>query len=92
MTPQNAQQQAHKTEPDSNNVSTDNDKAQGLSLFQTIKSVLWAMIGVQSKENLKRDFSRGKASNFIITGLLFVILFVLALILIVNIVLHLALS
>lgn len=62
-----------------------------LSLFQTFKSVLWAMLGIQSKENLMRDFTHGKASNFIITGLIFVILFVLTLILIVNVVLHFAL-
>ena len=62
-----------------------------LSLFQTIKSVLWAMLGIQSKENLRRDFTHGTARNFIITGLLFVILFVLSLILIVKLVLHLAL-
>jgi hypothetical protein len=62
-----------------------------LSLIQTIKSVLWALLGIQTKENLMRDFAHGKASNFIITGLLLVILFVLALIIIVNVVLHLAL-
>ena len=62
-----------------------------LSLFQTIKSVLWAMLGIQSKENLRRDFTHGTARNFIITGLFFVILFVLSLILIVKLVLHLAL-
>lgn len=62
-----------------------------ISLIQTIKSVLWAMLGIQTKENLMRDFAHGKASNFIITGLIFVILFVLSLILIVNIVLNLAL-
>ena len=62
-----------------------------LSLIQTIKSVLWAMLGIQTKENLMRDFAHGKASNFIITGLILVVLFVLSLILIVNVVLNLAL-
>jgi hypothetical protein len=62
-----------------------------LTLFQTFKSVLWALIGVQSKENLVRDFSRGKASHFIITGLVFVTLFVLTLVLVVNLVLSFAL-
>ena len=66
-------------------------KTKSLSLMQTIKSVLWAMLGIQTKENLMRDFAHGKARNFIITGLLFVILFVLTLILAVNIVLSLAL-
>jgi len=62
-----------------------------LTLLQTFKSVLWALIGVQSKENLVRDFSHGKASHFIITGLVFVTLFVLMLILVVNLVLSFAL-
>jgi len=62
-----------------------------LTLLQTFKSVLWALIGVQSRENLVRDFSRGKASHFIITGLVFVSLFVLMLVLVVNLVLSFAL-
>ena len=62
-----------------------------LTLLQTFKSVLWALLGVQSRENLVRDFSRGKASHFIITGLVFVILFVLMLVLAVNLVLDFAL-
>jgi|TARA_R110001599_G_scaffold65069_3_gene183466 hypothetical protein len=72
-------------------VSNQDTQIKSLSLIQTIKSVLWAMLGIQTKENLMRDFAHGKASNFIITGLLFVILFVLTLILAVNIVLSLAL-
>ena len=62
-----------------------------LTLLQTFKSVLWALLGVQSRENLVRDFSKGKASHFIITGLVFVILFVLMLVLAVNLVLDFAL-
>lgn len=71
--------------------SSQTETPKTLSLIETIKSVLWAMLGIQSKENLKRDFAHGKASNFIITGLLFVILFVLGLILMVKLVLQLAL-
>lgn len=66
-------------------------KPKTLTLFQTFKSVLWAIIGVQSKENLVRDFSRGKASHFIITGLVLVTAFVFTLVFIVNIVLNFAL-
>tara|TARA_R110001592_G_scaffold91754_4_gene268280 strand:+ start:19028 stop:19282 length:255 start_codon:yes stop_codon:yes gene_type:complete len=77
-------QQAKEMEPQET-------KIKPLSLFQTIKSVLWAMLGIQTKENLMRDFAHGKASNFIITALFFVIMFVLTLSLIVRVVLHLAL-
>ena len=75
------------------NQTTENpsQKAKSLSLIQTIKSVLWAMLGIQTKENLMRDFAHGKASNFIITGLIFVTLFVLFLIITVKVVLSLAL-
>ena len=73
-----------ESEAQSKNVKT-------LTLLQTFKSVLWAILGVQSRENLVRDFTRGKASHFIITGLVFVILFVLMLVLIVNVVLSFAL-
>lgn len=77
--------------PNEKEAPTETTQKKQLSLFQTFKSVLWAMLGIQSKENLMRDFTHGKASNFIITGLVFVILFVLTLILIVNTVLHFAL-
>mgnify|MGYP000126000247 CR=1 FL=1 len=71
--------------------ANNSDDQQTLTLIQTFKSVLWALLGVQSKENLVRDFSRGKASHFIITGLVFVILFVLSLVFVVNLVLNFAL-
>ena len=69
---------------------TDNDSKQAhpMTFFETVKSVLWAVLGVQSKENLQRDFARGKASHFIIIGIAFVVLFVLTLIIIVNSVLQ----
>lgn len=72
-------------------IETHSEDAKTLSLIETFKSVLWALLGVQSKENLVRDFSRGKASHFIITGLVFVTLFVLMLVLVVNVVLSYAL-
>ena len=48
-----------------------------LTLFQLMGSVLAAMFGVQTNERRVRDFSRGKASHFIIIGFLFTALFVL---------------
>lgn len=65
-------------------------KPESLSLIQTIKSVLWAMLGIQKKENRLRDFTHGNAKNFIITALIFVFLFVFSLILIVQFVVRLA--
>ena len=47
------------------------------SLWQVTKSVLAAGFGVQSNANRERDFKHGKASQFIILGLVFTILFIL---------------
>lgn len=57
-------------------------------LWRVIKSVLHAMIGVQSEQNRRADFSSGKASHFIIVAILVVIGFVLSLLLLVKIVLY----
>ncbi len=47
------------------------------TLWQVAKSVLSAAFGVQKREILERDFQRGKASHFIIIGIVFTFLFVL---------------
>lgn len=57
-----------------------------LGLLQVMGSVLAASFGVQSKENKVRDFTRGKPIHFIVAGLLFTCGFLLALILLVNII------
>ncbi len=56
------------------------------SIKQTIKSVAWAFLGVQSDKNRERDFNRGTFSHFIVIGLIGVILFVGALITVVSLV------
>ena len=66
------------------------DKNQTPSLWQVTKSVLAAMLGVQKSENYQRDFQYGKPSQYIILGLIFVTLFILILVGIVNLVLSLA--
>ncbi len=66
----------------------DEPQKPNLSLWQTFQSVLWAMLGVQKHSNAKRDFARGKASHFIVLGILFGIGFVIALILVVRLVLQ----
>ncbi|NKF23793.1 DUF2970 domain-containing protein [Solimonas marina] len=60
----------------------------GLTLWQTLQSVTASMFGVQSRRNRERDFTRGKASHFIIIGLLAVIAFVLVLVAIVQLLLR----
>jgi hypothetical protein len=63
------------------------DDDEGLTLVQLIGSALAAGFGVQSSENRKRDFSRGKPGQFIAIGIIFTVLFVLIMVGIVNLVL-----
>ena len=67
---------------------TDRDNERdGISFWQLVGTTLAAAIGVQSKANKERDFSRGRPMQFIIAGIVFTALFVLAVIGVVNLVL-----
>lgn len=57
------------------------------TLWQMIKSVNASFFGVQSKENRERDFKHGKASHFIVIGLVMTLVFILAVTLAVKFVL-----
>ena len=50
------------------------------NLVQVVFSVLAAAIGVQNSKNRERDFATGNPLVFIIVGLIFTVLFVLALV------------
>ncbi|MBL6813728.1 MAG: DUF2970 domain-containing protein [Pseudomonadales bacterium] len=65
--------------------AVDND--QPLTLLQMFSSAISAMIGVQSKEKRERDFARGKASHFIIVGVVLTAIFVLTMAGVVSLVL-----
>mgnify|MGYP006426402327 CR=1 FL=1 len=58
-----------------------------VTLWQAIKSTAAAAFGVQSEEARQRDFANGSPGRFIIAGLLFTVFFVIALVVIVNLVL-----
>lgn len=66
------------------------DQEPPLSFREMLQSVLAAALGVQSGKNRSRDFSRGKASHFIILGVTFTVLLILLLLGMVKLVLHLA--
>lgn len=66
------------------------DSSSNPSLWQVTQSVLAAMIGVQSDKNRERDFKRGKASQYVIIGIAFTVLFVLTVAGVVKLVMHLA--
>ncbi|PWG61111.1 DUF2970 domain-containing protein [Sediminicurvatus halobius] len=61
-----------------------------LTVWQVAKSTLAAAFGVQTEEARRRDFTQGSPAPFIIAGLVFTVLFVIALVVIVNIVLSTA--
>jgi hypothetical protein len=73
-------------DPESGRSNGDEDRRQ-LSPWQVLASTLAAAFGVQSSRNRERDFSRGKASHFIIAGIVFTLLFVVGMILVVKVVL-----
>lgn len=54
----------------------DYSKVDTVSLTKVIQSVLWAMLGVQTSSNHKRDFTKGKASHYIIIGVIMTAIFV----------------
>lgn len=53
------------------------DAEQNIGFMSVIKSTIAAACGIQSNANRERDFSQGKASTFIIAGIVFVVAFVL---------------
>lgn len=59
----------------------------GPTLWQVALSVLAAAFGVQSSKNRERDFRHGKPSQFIIIGLIFIMVFVLSILGLVTLVL-----
>lgn len=65
-------------------------KPEKLTLRQIIGSVIAAALGVQSDKNRQRDFARAKPSTFIIAGILFTFIFILAVAGVVKFVLKLA--
>jgi hypothetical protein len=59
----------------------------GLTFWQVVGSTFAAAIGVQKKANKERDFTHGKPLPFIVAGLVFTALFVLAVVAVVQMVL-----
>ncbi|RUO48563.1 DUF2970 domain-containing protein [Pseudidiomarina donghaiensis] len=52
--------------------------------WDIVVSVLAALFGVQSDKNRQRDFNHGNPAVYVAIGAVFVILFVLTLVLVVN--------
>ena len=57
------------------------------TLWDVTKSVLAALLGVQSRKNYERDFTHGKPWQYIVIGLVGVALFITIVVTVVRIVL-----
>jgi len=74
-----------------NNQEPDETSAnQGVPALSLIGSLFAGAFGVQTKKNRDRDFKHGKFHHFIIGGIIFAIVFVLAVIGIVKLVMSTA--
>ncbi len=73
-------------------VSIQAEAEEQVSLWQTVGSVLAAFYGVQSSRAWRRDFSKGNALTFILTGLVMTAAFVGILLGIVKLILRNALA
>lgn len=81
-------QQRDRQDPDADgNGDDDREEPRKLSFWQVVGSTLASAFGVQSSRNRERDFSRGNVWHFIVAGVVFTVLFVLAVIFVVNVVL-----
>ena len=69
-------------------MSEQSDNKKKPTLWQVIVSVNAAFFGVQNSRNRERDFTQGKASHYIIVGVIMTALFVGALVFIVKMVLR----
>lgn len=72
---------------DTDQQPTGEEEEKDLTFLQLVGSALAAAFGVQSSRNRARDFSRGKPIQFIIVGVVLTVLFVLAVVGVVNLVL-----
>lgn len=64
---------------------TPNQKSPGF--FSLLQSVVGAAFGVQSEKKRQEDFQHGKPGDYIALGVVFVIVFIITLIVVVNMVL-----
>ena len=78
------------TPPSQSPTNREEKQPADLSLWQMIGSAIAAAVGVQSSENRKRDFTRGRAGQFILIGVVGTALFVVAMYLLVRLILALA--
>jgi hypothetical protein len=70
--------------PHNNNDENKPSQTKKPGLLQVIKAVLGAFAGVQSEQQRQQDFSAGSPLPYIVTGVIFTLLFVVTLLLVVS--------
>jgi diacylglycerol kinase len=71
--------------------NTNNNKARrGTGFLNVLKSTLFAACGIQSRTNRERDFEHGKPSTFILAGIIFMVIFILGIVGVVQLVMSFA--
>lgn len=70
-----------------NDESKQPDKPKRPNILQVLQSIIGAAFGVQTEAARQRDFQHGSPAVYIIGGIVFTVLFIIAVIVIVNIVL-----
>ena len=58
--------------------NTEEHKEKKISPFALMGSVVASAFGVQTNKNRERDFQQGKFHHFVIAGIIFAVLFILA--------------
>jgi len=71
----NSPEEKHQQETHADSIQHEESDS-SIGLIQTVLSIFAAVFGVQSEEKHKRDFEKGDATNFILGGIIFVILFI----------------
>ena len=72
------------------NNETEQEEKNKISILSLMGSIFASAFGVQTNKNRERDFKHGKFHHFIIGGIVFAVLFVLAVIGIVKMVMSTA--
>ncbi|HKY93412.1 MAG TPA: DUF2970 domain-containing protein [Nevskiaceae bacterium] len=71
-------------------LASDDEKSRPTSAWQVVQSVAWSFFGVQSSENRKRDFTRGRPIHYLVAAVLMTGVVALVFFAVVQLVLHFA--
>ncbi|GAA0204528.1 hypothetical protein GCM10009123_09890 [Kangiella japonica] len=63
---------------------TNQPSKEGTGILSTLQTILGAMFGVQSEQQRQKDFEKGSPVQFIIGGIIFVVVFILTILYFVN--------